>query len=166
MRRCALKKYACSGTSMAAARNTTSKSSPMPSVSHCPTCPSAAGAGSSTSCATRPRLPARCFQATKVKIALSSSIFATCASCCLVNRLPTPVKGLRRLNCGVIGLKLNTQPPAPIALSTAAPPVSAANRALASSPIQAMSCSRTNMLAGASTVAASNANWRSMARCK
>jgi hypothetical protein len=70
------------------------------------------------------------------------------------------------LNCGVIGLKLNTQPPAPMALSTAAPPVSAANRALASSPIQAMSCSRVNMLAGASTVAASNASWRSRARCK
>ena len=81
-----------------------------------------------------------------------STILATLASCCFANRLVKPVMGFRRLNCGVMGLVLKIQPPAPMALMTAAMLVSTANTTLATSPTMTTACMRSSMLPGVMTV--------------
>ncbi len=158
-----LKKNACNGTSTMAARNTTNNSKPMPVVSQLLAWRRAAGEGWSTKTATWSMLPPKYFQATAARMLVISTILATLAICCLENRLAAPEMGLRRLNCGVIGLRLKIQPPAPIALTNAAAPVRVAKAALARMPINAMPCSRVSMYAGVCTVVASNTSCCPMA---
>ena len=86
------------------------------------------------------------FQATADRMAVISTILSTFAICCLENRLAVPEMGLRRLNCGVMGLKLKTQPPAPMALSRAAALITIEKTALATRPTTDMPCSRASML--------------------
>ena len=109
----------------------------MPDVSHSATSRRAMGEGCSTKVATLSMLLPTNFQATAVRMPVISTILATLAICCLENKLAKPEMGLRRLNWGVMGLPLKIQPPAPMALIKAAPPVKAANKALAD-PAQAV----------------------------
>src|SRR5256885_7685651 len=67
----------------------------------------------------------RNFQATKERMAVITTIFTTVTICCLENRLVRPDSGLRRLNCGWMGLRLRDQPPASMP-DTTAPPVGTA----------------------------------------
>src|SRR5256885_5794917 len=63
----------------------------------------------------------RNFQATKERMAVITTIFTTVTICCLENRLVRPDSGLRRLNCGWVGLRLRIQPPASMPHTHAAP---------------------------------------------
>src|SRR5256885_11134702 len=67
----------------------------------------------------------RNFQATKERMAVITTIFTTVTICCLENRLVRPDSGLRRLNCGWVGLRLRIHPPARLPATTAAPRVTA-----------------------------------------
>ncbi|KAF1048896.1 hypothetical protein GY15_20375 [Delftia sp. 670] len=109
----------------------------------------------------------RNFQATKERMAVIATILATVTICCLENRLVRPDSGLRRLNCGCMGLRLRIQPPASMPDSTAAAVVTAATPREIFRPRLPMDSMRSIIRAGVLAVCASNAScWASaMRRC-